>query len=248
SRFVITACEGQGWVSKINLQLETGKIRANVNKAPKVTREEFKLKTPTSILAVRGTEFFVSWEQGSGGQVRENIGVSEGLVEVKSLFDSMSPGTMVGTGTEFQAMGKVSEVAGQIKVEAAGAPKVDQFTADEQRQFEQNTKADNQAFEKAVEIPTGKSSDSEAKNENKKTDNFLAAATKESGRGLSSESDSSEEGRGPRFKKAIGRVNAQAPGGAGVLSGLDAPGSGQINQPGFPNIVSATFVWGVKAP
>jgi hypothetical protein len=242
SHFIISACEGKDWVTKINLELINGKIRANVNKIPKISREEFKLKTPTSIVAVRGTEFFVSWEKTTTGNIFENVAVKEGQVEISSLFDLIGAGTVLSTGTEFKATGRVSEIAGQIKVEASAPPKVDQFSAEEQRQFEQNSKADQKAFEKSVEIPSGIKGDSEAKN--KKTDAFLATATQElskSGREPAQTLDATTT-----VPKLPGFERRHGPGSTGVFPGTQTLGDGQINQPGFPNLVPMTFVWGVK--
>jgi hypothetical protein len=174
----ISSCEGKGWSTNINLELKMGALRANVNKAPKIPREEFKLKTPTSILAVRGTEFFVSWQKDGSGQVSEQIGVSHGQVEVKSLFDQMKPPTMVETGTEFRAQGRIEEKGGEIKVEAKEPPKLDQFTASEQRKIEQETKVENRTFDQIIEIPAEGAKGPEAKQERQKAEGFLVAALK----------------------------------------------------------------------
>ncbi|MFM8269415.1 MAG: FecR domain-containing protein, partial [Pseudomonadota bacterium] len=138
SHLKLTACEGKNWETRINLDLKKGSIRALVNKAPRKKREVFELKTETSVLAVRGTEFFVSWQENKAGQVVEQIGVSEGRVEVRSLFDDASKPITLTTGTEFVAEGRIEKVRGEIKVEATSPPRVDQFSGDEQRQAELN--------------------------------------------------------------------------------------------------------------
>lgn len=164
SRLRIASCEGKNWATRINLELENGELRAVVNKAARAKRQEFKVKTLTSILAVRGTEFFMSWQQNADGQVSEQVGVTEGRVEVKSLFDDSFKPVAISSGTEFRAEGRVERTeTGELKVEASAPPKLDQFTADEQRQFEQKTKTEEKVFEKSVDLSTDSGTGKEAK-------------------------------------------------------------------------------------
>lgn len=161
SQLKLTSCQGKGLGTKIQLDLENGSIRALVNKVPQKKREEFKLKTPTSVLGVRGTEFFVTWQQNTQGQALEQIGVVEGKVEVKSLFDGGAQPVSLITGTEFRGEGRVEKSGDEIKVEPKTPPLVDQFTADEQRQAEQNTKVEHQVFEKTIDLSTESRQESE---------------------------------------------------------------------------------------
>jgi len=152
SRLRITACQGQNWQTKINLEMDQGSLRALVNKNPQKKREEFKLKTVTSVLAVRGTEFFVTWQKNEQGQVLEQIGVSEGQVEVRSLFDAGMKPIALTTGTEFRGEGRVERKEGEVKVESSAPPRIDQFTAEEQKQAEQTTRVENRVFEDTIDL------------------------------------------------------------------------------------------------
>jgi len=212
SQIKLSDCQEKNWNLKINLELQKGSVRALVNKSPKKKREEFQLKTNTSVLAVRGTEFFVSWQQDNRGQVSEQIGVVEGQVDVRSIFDgSVKPLSITG-GTEFRAEGVVQQVGGQIKIEPKAPPKVDQFTAQEQRQAEQMTKVEPKIFENAVDLSTNKNEPS-AKSE--KVASFINT-TIESTSTLSAKRDvASDSKTGSDLSKVLGG-----------LSGASLPGQG----------------------
>lgn len=261
----ITSCDGKGWSTNINLELTMGALRANVNKAPKVPREEFKLKTPTSILAVRGTEFFVSWQKDGSGQVSEQIGVSHGQVEVKSLFDQMKPPTLVETGTEFRAQGRIEEKGGEIKVEAKDPPKLDQFTASEQRKIEQETKVENRTFDQAIEIPAEGAKGPEAKQERQKAEGFVVAAltteapkeARKEPAGMNREVASAPAKEPIKEEMKFDFENKPAkppenkpdnfmPLNPGAPFPSFGAGTNPVNISGIPNYVPVIVVWGIK--
>ena len=152
SRLKITNCQAQKLDRNIDLEMAVGQIRAVINKLPKKNSGGFRIKTSTSILAVRGTEFFVIRQESQTGEISEQIGVSEGLLEIRTLFDDMmKPLSLVG-GTEFQAAGTMKRVNGMIKVTPTSPVTIDQFTADEQRQFEDSSKIDFDPIEEQDEF------------------------------------------------------------------------------------------------
>lgn len=130
--FVLRQCVAPR-LNGIDLELELGRVRANVNPEPSEPRKHFRMKTPTSVLAVRGTEFFVDWAQDGSGIVNERVAVSEGQVEIRSLFQQNASATLLQTGMEFRA-------EGALRDQSRPLPRVDQFNADEQRKLEQEQK------------------------------------------------------------------------------------------------------------
>ena len=132
TQFFLKQCAAPELIG-IDLELELGRVRANVNSEPARPRKKFQMKTPTSVLAVRGTEFFVSWGKDGTGFVNERVSVSEGQVEIRSLFQQNAPPTLLQTGTEFKAEGRLQNENKQL-------PRIDQFNAPEQRQLEQEQK------------------------------------------------------------------------------------------------------------
>lgn len=130
--FVLRQCVAPR-VNGIDLDLELGRVRANVNPEPSEPRRHFRLKTPTSVLAVRGTEFFVNWAQDRTGLVNERVAVSEGQVEIRSLFQQNASPTLLQTGMEFRA-------EGALRDQNRPLPRVDQFNAEEQRKLEREQK------------------------------------------------------------------------------------------------------------
>lgn len=135
--FKLVQCQSSSDRIEIDLELELGGIRANV--VPTSKKRKFELKTPTSLLGVRGTEFFVSWVKNSSGQVFEQVGVSRGEVLVAKLLEKQITPTVLRTGTELRSRGKEG---------GAFESKIDQFSAGEQRSLEQKTRATEElAFE-----------------------------------------------------------------------------------------------------
>ncbi|NBX77313.1 MAG: hypothetical protein EBQ92_12225 [Proteobacteria bacterium] len=233
SQLKLSDCQEKNWKLKINLELEKGSVRALVNKAPKKKREDFQLKTNTSVLAVRGTEFFVSWQQDARGQVSEQIGVVEGRVEVRSLFDDSSKPLSVVGGTEFRAEGLVQRVAGETKVESKAPPQIDQFTAQEQRQAEQNTKVESKVFESTVDLSGAKM---EQSSKGEKVALFVNTSMQTSFPALARREMASES-------KPAGSADVQK-----VVGGSSV--GGPPNQPGNGNPVAvsipATVKWSVS--
>jgi hypothetical protein len=238
SEIKLSDCQDKNWNHKINLELQQGSVRALVNKAPKKKREEFQLKTNTSVLAVRGTEFFVNWQQDAGGQVSEQIGVVEGRVEVRSLFDDSLKPVSILAGTEFRAEGTIKQVAGETKVESKAPPQVDQFTAQEQRQAEQTTKVESKVFENAVDL-------SSSKNEKSAQGEKQALFVNASIQGPAAPNRAREVASGPN----AGGSDLQTV--VGGKPGAAQPGQpGQLGQPGNGNpilvSVPATLKWSVS--
>lgn len=258
SAIKLVACETPNKKVDIDLELELGSVRANVAKPERQARKDFKLRTPTSVLGVRGTEFFVSWQKDSSGVVTEQIGVSKGQIEVTSLFDQKVPSIPLGAGTEFKAEGKLKNEGGQTKVEVVTPPQVDQFSAQEQRQFEEGTKVEQKPFEQAVELPPA----TEAKNEKgkEKAETFLVAKLQEKApeRGPSSESQPRNEkmespGGLPQVneKKEDPRKNnldTLAPGSGGALPPRPGNIGNDVNLNGIPIYTTVNAIWAVKSP
>lgn len=255
SSIKLVSCETPNKKVEIDLELELGSVRANVVKPERQARKDFKLRTPTSVLGVRGTEFFVNWQKDSSGVVSEQIGVSKGQIEVASLFDQKAPSIPLGAGTEFKAEGKLKNEGGQTKVEVVTPPQVDQFSAQEQRQFEEGTKVEQKPFEQAVEMPP-----TEAKSERgkEKAETFLVAKLQEKApeRGPSSESGPKPEkmeapGGLPQEgeKKEDPRKNnldALAPGSGGALPPRPGNIGSDVNLNGIPIYTSVTAIWAIK--
>ena len=238
SEIKLSDCQDKNWNHKINLELQQGSVRALVNKAPKKKREEFQLKTNTSVLAVRGTEFFVNWQQDAQGQVSEQIGVVEGRVEVRSLFDDSVKPALKSGGTEFRAEGTIKQVAGETKVESKAPPQVDQFTAQEQRQAEQNTKVESKVFENSLDL-------SSSRNEKAVQGEKVARFVNASMRGSLSPNGRREIASEPK------KGESDFPKVVGGKPGAAQPGQpGQLGQPGNGNpilvSVPATLKWSVS--
>lgn len=256
SQLKISACHGKNWATKINLEMERGNLRALVNKSPKKKREEFLLKTLTSTLAVRGTEFFVNWQQDSQGQVVEQIGVSEGQLEVTSLFDPGATPIAVNGGAEFLCQGKVERLDGDVKVEPSAPPRVDQFTAEEQRQAEQSSKIESRVFENAIDLSTekpdssnGPKVDNPDKSENnlnpkmEKVVAFIQTTTEqkpEKPREIASDSNPSAVQPAPPSLPA-----PKDPTSSGATPGNGFGGNSFLNNP-IPVSIPAVLSWGVQ--
>jgi hypothetical protein len=196
------------------------------------------LKTNTSVLAVRGTEFFVNWQQDAQGQVSEQIGVVEGRVEVRSLFDDSLKPVSILAGTEFRAEGTIKQVAGETKVESKAPPQVDQFTAQEQRQAEQNTKVESKVFENSLDL-------SSSRNEKAVQGEKVALFVNASMRGSLSPNERREIASEPK------KGESDLPKVVGGKPGTAQPGQpDQLGQPGNGNpilvSVPATLKWRVS--
>ena len=151
--FRFNQCRGKNLNSKIDLELSLGSVRAAVNKQPKKPRENFNIRTRSSVLAVRGTELFASWVQDVEGNVQEQVGVTEGRVEIISQFNPTASPVQIEGGQQFQAQAEIRHDGGQSVVAPVAPPKVDQFTASEQKQFEAGTKIQDPVFQNAIELP-----------------------------------------------------------------------------------------------
>jgi len=213
SQLRIAGCQGKNWVTKINLEMENGALRALVNKSPIKKRDEFKLKTITSVLAVRGTEFFVAWQKNKQGKVFERVGVSEGRVEVTSLFSNVRTPFSINSGTEFKAQGFLLREQRLLRVQTQDKLQIDQFSAQEQRSMEEKTKVEDPVFKESVDLSGEVSANNSADNENNKVAEFITEkmdlGTDITQRDLSSEEskdwaqdDPTSSGAGPDAKLA----------------------------------------------
>ncbi|NBY20251.1 hypothetical protein EBQ74_08435 [bacterium] len=136
TELTLSACENVQDSVRINLALQYGIVRVKVSKDKKNQNREFKLNTPTSTLGVRGTEFYVTWQQDPSGLLAERVAVSEGKVEISSNLD-LGNTLLVEKGSEFRAEGRIRESGAAFKVEPNGAPQVDKFTSSEQEELEE---------------------------------------------------------------------------------------------------------------
>ena len=148
TQVVLKTCAAPA-LTGIDLELELGRVRANVNPKPAEPRKNFQMKTPTSVLAVRGTEFFAHWTQERSGIINERISVSEGQVEVRSLFEKNASPTLLKTGTELRAESVLSGANRPVS-------KVEQFNTAEQRKLEQEQTIEVSAFMNAVDVKRGR--------------------------------------------------------------------------------------------
>lgn len=164
SKFKLTSCQTTAQKENIELDLEFGTLRANVVKKLKQRSREFKLKTPTSVLGVRGTEFFVRWQKDSSDSVTEQISVLEGRVEVSSFLDRLKPSYLIDGGTEFRSGG------------VSGSGKVDQFNASEQKELEDATKIEPDSFKNEVDLDKTETKGTQSSN-SKKEKLLIAALT-----------------------------------------------------------------------
>jgi len=135
TQLILSGCDSTQNIDKINLEIEFGILRARVSKDFKNQKREFNIKTSTSDLAVKGTEFYVIRQQETSGQVAERIAVSEGRVEVKSLFEESNT-TLLEKGNEVRFEGKIENSRGKVKVESNGSPQLSSFTSSEQEELE----------------------------------------------------------------------------------------------------------------
>lgn len=164
SKFKLTSCHTTAQKENIELDLEFGTLRANVVKKLKQRSREFKLKTPTSVLGVRGTEFFVRWQKDSSDSVTEQISVLEGRVEVSSLIERLKPSYLIDGGSEFRSSGVM------------GSGKVDQFNASEQKELEDATKIEPDSFKNEVDLDETETKGTQSSN-SKKEKLLIAALT-----------------------------------------------------------------------
>jgi len=235
SELTLTSCQTKNLNTQIELEMELGAIRALVNKNPKKKRDGFQLKTGTSFLGVRGTEFFVTRQENSAGEVIEKIGVREGLLEVRSLFDDSKKPSFVNAGTEFQAAGRISRENGTVKVDITAPPKIDQFSAEEQRQAEERTKIDPDVLKDAVDLSPEASNNKSEKSDESKLARFIEE-TQRKEREVSSDSNTD-----PKFSSSI--ITSNDPTSAGAQS--SNIGNSGTNGP-TPVLIKTSGTWNAE--
>lgn len=224
SKFVLTSCETRKGVQEINLELEFGLIRANVVKKFNSSKRVFKVKTPTSILGIRGTEFFIDWQKDEADNVSEQISVSEGQIEVTSLFDSVNPTFKLEAGTEFKADGLLTFEGKEKKVEIVTPPKIDQFNSSQQKEIENRVKVESKVFESAVDFSAENKKGSQP---SEKSEKIVTAAEKTTDRIQTREPQSVE----PSAADLSHLIVPGAEGGQGTNSGIL---SSQLNSGNLP--------------
>lgn len=173
SELKINGCQAENFNNRIDLEMNLGSLRALVSKTPKKKREGFEIKTSTSVLAVRGTEFFVTREQAENGEIFEQVGVKDGLVEVRPIFEDMMKPYLISAGSAYQAAGRFEQENGKLKLQSTASPKIDQFSAEEQKQLENRTKIESKVFEEAVELAPQSSNNKTQKTQNDKLAIFI---------------------------------------------------------------------------
>lgn len=146
SEFVIRQCSiGDPKDLKLDLALDLGRVRVNVNKKIDKTKRDFKFSSPTSVLAVRGTEFYVVWEKNRDGEVFENIALIEGSLEVVNALKKTKEFIKLEPGTELKVVRKEGKQGESYQV--------DQLTAQEQRLLEEQIKIDTNLEKLPTELP-----------------------------------------------------------------------------------------------
>lgn len=125
-------------LSEIDIQLELGKLRANVNPHARNKRKSFKIKTPTSVFAVRGTELYLTWAKESSGKVQEKVSVTAGEVEARPLSLRNQVPSLISAGNHFTF--------------SDGMSLVGKFSQLEQRKLEENLKIEDKSFEETVDL------------------------------------------------------------------------------------------------
>jgi hypothetical protein len=151
--FRFTHCEGKTETPSIDLELMLGNVRASVSKKSPGQREKFQIRTRSSVLAVRGTELFASWQLNRQGQIEEQVGVTEGQVQVTSLITPGSPSFQISGGQHFQTQFSFQGSPDKSPLVPLSPSRVDQFTAREQKDFENNVKIEDPIFVDSVTLP-----------------------------------------------------------------------------------------------
>ncbi len=93
----------EGGVVKTEILLKMGEIAAKVHKS-EATKSDFRIKSPTSVAAVRGTEFSVFYDPGSKATVTS---VKEGTVEVDPEKDGLATASLTA-GQEVEVTDKAA--------------------------------------------------------------------------------------------------------------------------------------------
>lgn len=104
--FQIKELEGK---DKANSQLDFGMVRALVKKKLDGNKT-FTIRTGTSVLAVRGTEFAVEVQPLPNGQFKESVTVGDGRVDVLPPVAGATPIVSIEAGQQFQNTQKVGEI------------------------------------------------------------------------------------------------------------------------------------------
>lgn len=154
----------------VELDMELGRVRATIQKKVK-KRGKFRLKTRTSVLAVRGTTFAVD-VQSNGGNLESRVVVAEGSLAVTDLLTG--GGTVaVNPGNELVATGRIED--GQVVPTSPDAPpptpqeippaqvqSIMEESTVEDHTFEQSVEIDDAAFEESTEEKKQDESESES--------------------------------------------------------------------------------------
>jgi hypothetical protein len=106
----------EGGVVKTEILLKMGEIAAQVHKS-EATKSDFRIKSPTGTVSVRGTDFSVFYDPGTKAML---VWVREGLVEVDPVNDALAT-AQVPASKEVEVTAKaISPVAAIGKAGARG--------------------------------------------------------------------------------------------------------------------------------
>ena len=193
SKFKIEAYENSGEKKNVSLNLLYGKIRSTVNEKYE-GENKFRIKTPTAVAGVRGTDFLTSFSQLTNTSKVVTFG---GKVEVGS-----------GIGPNGVIMNPVMVTPGQFTVAAPNAPPAPPaaLPKSEMASMEMDTKADSKPAPAAGNSGGGEGDKRSPSSEGKGPD----------GKGP-------EGGQGPEGKGPEGGPQAGPPGPGGGPAGPGGP-------------------------
>ena len=143
---------------EVGLGLDFGRIRTSVNR--KLDKKgSYLIRTRSSVLSVRGTEFAVTADRMSGapeGAVRERTTttVFEGKVEVASVpvAGKKLASTVLGPGGQITALAELSAADDVQKTLRAGLAKVLQLKPERLTAVQQESRVTDQTFTQAIVV------------------------------------------------------------------------------------------------
>jgi hypothetical protein len=146
---------------EVTMSLDYGKIRAAVN-TPVGAKGKFLIRTKTTTMGVRGTEFVVASDlkagtgTGAGQQsVKTEITVVHGLVEVTDrAAPPGAPPVAVGAGKQLVSAGAVSGERVLQRSSASAAPQVVDVPPAQMKSIVAEAKVEDKTFKQAVVVDT----------------------------------------------------------------------------------------------
>lgn len=149
SSFQIKELDGK---NKANSQLDFGMVRALVKKKLDGNKT-FTIRTGTSVLAVRGTEFAVNVEPLPNGTFKESVTVAEGRVDISPPAGGAF--VSVNAGQQFRSDFKPTDVRGPA---SDGATQVVTLKENEVKKQIDSVKVTDQTFNHVVNVGEGMNS------------------------------------------------------------------------------------------